>query len=74
MPYEFNNVVQSYFYCITDLCPNNSLPLMENGRPKQCMGILQSECGSSGDYKCKGTGDSKYCCPARVNNNGMSTL
>nr|XP_022324862.1 neurogenic locus notch homolog protein 4-like isoform X2 [Crassostrea virginica] len=54
-----------------DLCPNNSLPLMENGRPKQCMGILQSECGSSGDYKCKGTGDSKYCCPARVNNNEL---
>lgn len=44
---------------------------MENGKPKACMGILQSECGSSGDYTCKGTGDSKYCCPARLNNNGI---
>ncbi|XP_034300784.2 uncharacterized protein [Magallana gigas] len=54
-----------------ELCPNKSLPLMENGKPKACMGILQSECGSSGDYTCKGTGDSKYCCPARLNNNEL---
>ncbi|XP_062590324.1 LOW QUALITY PROTEIN: zonadhesin-like [Saccostrea cucullata] len=51
-----------------DFCPNKSLPLMENGKPKACMGVLLSECGSSRDYACKGSGDSKYCCPTRINN------
>jgi hypothetical protein len=44
---------------------------MENGKPKTCMGILLSECGNSGDYTCKGQGDSKFCCPTRTDNNGM---
>ncbi|XP_061164988.1 uncharacterized protein K04H4.2-like [Saccostrea echinata] len=51
-----------------DYCPNKSLPLMEIGKPKACMGVLLAECGSSRDYTCKGLGDSKYCCPTRNNN------
>ncbi|XP_056010489.1 papilin-like [Ostrea edulis] len=54
-----------------EFCPNKSLPLMENGKPKACMGILLSECGNSGDYTCKGLSESKFCCPTRTDNNEL---